>query len=156
MLWSFLKDTNRPLSSGVQCLCWGDLRTFTTMDLLTLAPRPQTCKFVLLGQGCSLIIQNVPQNRHFQVLYPTFSLHVKNKSMDLSCFISMHFVISTFCLFFAFLDEGVVDCVETIKQGDTYFTTVFNNGSVDYSNYYRFSCLVRLESFYEKLFTFLL
>lgn len=42
------------------------------------------------------------------------------------------------------LDEGVVDCVQTIKKDETYFTTVLNIGSVDYTNYYRFSCLVSL------------
>lgn len=41
-------------------------------------------------------------------------------------------------------DEGVVDCVQTIKKDETYFTTVLNIGSVDYANYYRFSCLVSL------------
>lgn len=42
------------------------------------------------------------------------------------------------------LDEGVVDCIETIEKDGTYFTTVFNNGSVDNANFYRFSCLVSL------------
>lgn len=41
-------------------------------------------------------------------------------------------------------DEGVVDCVQTIKKDETYFTTVLNIGSVDYTNYYRFSCFVSL------------
>nr|XP_034301244.1 uncharacterized protein LOC105330858 isoform X2 [Crassostrea gigas] len=41
----------------------------------------------------------------------------------------------------AFSNEGVVDCVQTIKKDETYFTTVLNIGSVDYANYYRFSCL---------------
>nr|XP_022322382.1 uncharacterized protein LOC111123938 isoform X5 [Crassostrea virginica] len=41
----------------------------------------------------------------------------------------------------AFSNEGVVDCIETIEKDGTYFTTVFNNGSVDNANFYRFSCL---------------
>ncbi|XP_078324224.1 uncharacterized protein LOC144622567 [Crassostrea virginica] len=41
----------------------------------------------------------------------------------------------------AFSNEGVVDCIETIEKDGTYFTTVFNNGSADNANFYRFSCL---------------
>lgn len=41
-----------------------------------------------------------------------------------------------------FAEEGVVQCVHTVVQGDTYYTSVFNPGLVDESSFHRFSCLV--------------
>ena len=45
-----------------------------------------------------------------------------------------------------FSDEGEVYCVNTITSGATYFTTVFNPGSVDGINFHRFTCYVSIES----------
>ena len=39
-------------------------------------------------------------------------------------------------------EEGLAYCVDTITIGSTYYTTVLNPGNVDYSDYYRFTCLV--------------
>ncbi|XP_061164536.1 uncharacterized protein LOC133173571 [Saccostrea echinata] len=45
----------------------------------------------------------------------------------------------------AFSKEGIVNCVHTVVQGDTYFTSVFNPGHVDGVNFRRFTCLAVTE-----------
>ena len=47
-------------------------------------------------------------------------------------------------LFVVFLGEGVVYCVDTVKKGPVYYTTVINPGSVDNVATKRFACYVRL------------
>ncbi|KAK3097990.1 hypothetical protein FSP39_015096 [Pinctada imbricata] len=41
----------------------------------------------------------------------------------------------------AFSQEGTVHCVFTLLSGSTYYTSVFNPGTVDHQDYHRFTCL---------------
>jgi hypothetical protein len=46
-------------------------------------------------------------------------------------------------------DEGQVHCVDTASDGSNFYTTVLNPGSVDETNYHRFTCYV---NYFEKIF----
>ena len=40
------------------------------------------------------------------------------------------------------LAEGRVHCVNTIQSGSTFYTSLFNPGTVDEASYFRFTCFV--------------
>lgn len=42
------------------------------------------------------------------------------------------------------VDEGQVDCIHSAIDGTNFYTTVLNPGAVDNTNYYRFTCYVRI------------
>lgn len=42
------------------------------------------------------------------------------------------------------VDEGQVDCIHSTTDGTNFYTTVLNPGAVDNTNYYRFTCYVRI------------
>lgn len=46
--------------------------------------------------------------------------------------------------------EGTVDCLYTQAVGSVSYVSVLNKGTVDYSAYQRFTCLVRLEFLFKK------
>lgn len=49
--------------------------------------------------------------------------------------------------YLSILGEGVVNCIDTVKKGSVYYTTVINPGSVDNVATKRFTCYVRFVRF---------
>lgn len=47
--------------------------------------------------------------------------------------------------------EGTVDCLYTQTVGSVSYVSVLNKGTVDYSSYQRFTCLVRLDFILKKI-----
>ena len=45
-----------------------------------------------------------------------------------------------------------MECIYTQSTGSVFYVSVFNKGTVDYTSYQRFTCLVRKEEPVEKLF----
>lgn len=54
------------------------------------------------------------------------------------------------------VDEGLVDCIHSTTDGTNFYTTVLNPGAVDNTNYYRFTCYVRIitKSKYQDIYMF--